>query len=212
MLQKKQKKLTGTRGTIGVRINSGTTISSASSEIIDPASIDILPTSDTINTKANEYHSKKQKKRNNPKKGNGDAILNSEVFEFGIPGTHLIFSSPVTIIIDTPLYSDGVSIDLAVLHTGDSIFNTSGLSTSNDTLCNNDGSASKPGSQVRVKNGKITFYTCGASSFTFNPSGGTTGSNDLKLVIGDCAQVQLYYNNLTQIYTGNPPATGCSTG
>ncbi len=92
------------------------------------------------------------------------------------------------------------------------MFNTSGLSASSDTRCNSDGSASKPGSQVMVKNGKITFYTCGASSFTFNPSGGTAGSNDLKLVIGDCAQVQLYYNNLTQIYTGNPPATGCSTG
>ena len=43
-----------------------------------------------------------------------------------------------------------------------------------------------------------------------NPSGGTAGSNDLRLLIGDCAQIQLYYNNLTQIYTGNPPATGCN--
>ena len=42
-----------------------------------------------------------------------------------------------------------------------------------------------------------------------NPTGGTAGSNDLKIIIGDCAQVQLYYNNLTQIYTGNPAATGC---
>lgn len=44
-----------------------------------------------------------------------------------------------------------------------------------------------------------------------NPSGGTAGSNDLRILIGDCAQVQLYYNNLSQVYTGNPPATGCST-
>lgn len=42
-----------------------------------------------------------------------------------------------------------------------------------------------------------------------NPSGGTAGSNDLRLVIGDCGQIQIYYNNLTQIYTGNPAATGC---
>lgn len=69
--------------------------------------------------------------------------------------------------------------------------------------------ASIPGSQAEVKNGKVTFYTCGASSFTMNPTGGTAGSNDLKLVIGDCAQLQIYYNNLTQIYTGNPTATGC---
>lgn len=42
-----------------------------------------------------------------------------------------------------------------------------------------------------------------------NPSGGTAGSNDLRLLIGDCAQVQIYYNNLAQIFGGNPPATGC---
>jgi hypothetical protein len=45
-----------------------------------------------------------------------------------------------------------------------------------------------------------------------NPSGGASGSNDLRLVIGDCAQTQIYYNGLSQIYTGNPPATGCSAG
>ncbi len=42
-----------------------------------------------------------------------------------------------------------------------------------------------------------------------NPTGGTAGSNDLRIIIGDCAQAQIYYNNLTQIYTGNPAATGC---
>lgn len=43
-----------------------------------------------------------------------------------------------------------------------------------------------------------------------NPSGGTAGSNDLRLIIGDCAQTQIYYNNQAQIYTGTPPATGCA--
>ncbi len=42
-----------------------------------------------------------------------------------------------------------------------------------------------------------------------NPSGGTAGSNDLKLIIGDCAQAQIYYNGLQQIYVGDPAATGC---
>ncbi len=107
------------------------------------------------------------------------------------------------------MLSDGNVVDLAVLHAGNSIFNTSGLSLSSNTLCNISGSASKPGSQAVVKNGKITFYTCGASSFTMNLSGGTAGSNDLRIVIGDCAQLQVYYNNLAQIYTGNPAATGC---
>lgn len=139
------------------------------------------------------------------------AKADGETFEFGIPGTHLIFSKPVEISIYTPNYSDGIILDIAALHAGNSTFNTSGLSTSPNTSCNPDGTATIPGSSVAVKNGKATFYTCGASSFTMNPSGGTAGSNDLRLIIGDCAQVQLYYNNLTQIYTGNPPATGCST-
>lgn len=110
-----------------------------------------------------------------------------------------------------PSMSDGNIVDLLTLHEGDRDFHTGGLSVSSLTLCNSDGSASTPGSQAIVKNGKVTFYTCGASSFTMNPSGGTAGSNDLRIIIGDCAQVQIYYNNLTQIYTGNPPATGCST-
>ena len=33
-----------------------------------------------------------------------------------------------------------------------------------------------------------------------NPTGGTAGSNDLRIIVGDCAQAQIYYNNLTQIY------------
>lgn len=99
-----------------------------------------------------------------------------------------------------------------MLHAGDTEFNISGLSVSRDTLCNADGSASKPGSQGIVKNGKVTFYTCGASSFTMNPSGGTAGSNDLRLIIGDCAQTQVYYNNQQQVYQNAPPTSGCSTG
>ncbi len=72
-----------------------------------------------------------------------------------------------------PMMSDGNIVDLAVLHAGNTLFNTSGLSLSSDTLCGIDGSASKPGSQAIVRGGKITFYTCGASSFTMNPTGGT---------------------------------------
>ncbi|MFZ2255643.1 MAG: hypothetical protein WAW30_03245 [Patescibacteria group bacterium] len=105
-----------------------------------------------------------------------------------------------------------MAVDLLTMHAGDTDFHTDGLSVDATTLCNTDGSATIPGSQAIVDGGKIVFYTCGASSFTMNPSGGTTGSNDIRVVIGDCAQVQLYYNNQSQIYTGNPPATGCSTG
>lgn len=108
--------------------------------------------------------------------------------------------------------SDGMVVDLMTMHVGDTDFHTGGLSISSDTLCNLDGTASLPGAQGVVKNGKVTFYTCGASSFTMNPAGGIAGSNDLRIVVGDCAQAQIYYNGLAQVYTGNPPATGCSGG
>ena len=67
--------------------------------------------------------------------------------------------------------ADGNIVDLAVMHAGSTGFDTSGLSISSDTLCGTTGIASKPGSQVTVRGGRITFYTCGASSFTMNPAG-----------------------------------------
>jgi hypothetical protein len=187
----------------------GTIISTLSGVIIDPASIGIHPATPADRTKANIYTTKHSKSIKSKKGIPIQDASSSDVFEFGIPGTHLVFSSPVTISIRTPNMSDGNVVDLAVLHAGNSGFNVSGLSVVSDTLCSINGSASKPGSQAIVKNGKITFYTCGASLFTMNPSGGTAGSNDLRILIGDCAQVQIYYNNLAQIYGGNPPATGC---
>lgn len=42
-----------------------------------------------------------------------------------------------------------------------------------------------------------------------NPVGGTTTSNDIKLIIGDCGQIQVYYKGNTNIYSGNPSANGC---
>lgn len=117
-----------------------------------------------------------------------------EGFEFGLSGSHLIFSRPVKLSIDTPMMSDGMVVDLMTMHAGDADFHTGGLSISPDTLCNSDGTASLPGAQAIVKNGKVTFYTCGASSFTMNPAGGIAGSNDLRIIVGDCAQAQIYYN------------------
>ncbi len=67
--------------------------------------------------------------------------------------------------------TDGNEVELGVLHEGDAEFSTLGLSVSPDTLCNNDGSASIPGNITSSSGGKVTFYTCGASSFTMNPTG-----------------------------------------
>lgn len=104
-------------------IATGTIISSPSGAIIDPSTIGIFAATTIETTKANEYHSKKIKKSKS-KKGKNDTISSSDVFEFGIPGTHLIFSAPVLITIDTPTMSDGNIVDLAVLHENDITFNT----------------------------------------------------------------------------------------
>jgi hypothetical protein len=109
------------------------------------------------------------KNRGTLKKGMTQAT--PQGFEFGLSGTHLLFSVPVTITVDMPNASDGIMVDLMTEHAGDRDFHTVGLSVEATTLCNTDGSASIPGSQAVVKNGKITFYTCGASLFTMNSVG-----------------------------------------
>ena len=59
-----------------------------------------------------------------------------------------------------PNMGEGMVVDLLTLHAGDTDFHTGGLSVSSSTLCNSDGSATIPGAQAIVKNGKISFYTC----------------------------------------------------
>jgi hypothetical protein len=155
---------------------------------------------------------KKQKKRWNKKKGWDivDTPSTPIAFEFWIEGQHLIFSSPVAITMDAPNMTDGIGMELFVLHEGDADFNTSWLSTDPTSGCNPDGTSTNPGNIATVRGGKVIFYTCGASSFTMNTTWGNAGTNDLRLVIGDCGQFQLYYNGTANMYTGIPPATGCN--
>ena len=209
---KKETRISGVKWKIGTSLRAGTIIATKSGEEIDAGEIDTRDVTHEVLKKAKEYQIKKnpKKKSKKSKEENNTEEFNAEVFEFGIPGKHLIFSSPVMLSINTPNYSDGFVVDIAVLHEGDTEFNTLWLSTQASTLCNADGSSTKWWSKAIVKNGKITFYTCGASSFTINPTGGWAWSNDLRIIVWDCAQVQIYYNNLQQIYNGNPPATGCS--
>lgn len=206
---KKSKKVNGVRGNISVKVATGTIIQSANGRIIDSSLIDISDLSNTKTEKARSIYQGKIKQTGSKRKGTTQAQM--EGFEFGLSGTHLLFSKPVMISIDTPNMTDGIVVDLLTLHEGDTSFNTSGLSVDPNTSCNSDGTASIPDSQVTVKNGKVTFYTCGASSFTMNTVGGTASSNDLKLIIGDCAQIQVYYKGNKNIYNSDPAATGCNT-
>lgn len=61
---KKEKKVDGTRGKIGVNMITGTNISSPTGEIIDPTQIDIAPVSSSVQVMANTYRAKKDR---NPK-------------------------------------------------------------------------------------------------------------------------------------------------
>jgi large repetitive protein len=88
-------------------------------------------------------------------------------FEFGNPEEHLMFSKPVKI--ETAVESNLKSVEVNVLHKGDLKPSASGLSLNPDNCeINSDATLLVP-----VKDGKIIFYTCGASSFTITPSAGT---------------------------------------
>lgn len=129
-------------------------------------------------------------------------------FEFGKKGKHLIFSKPVQIKVKTP-YPSGSTFDLRVRHAGEKNYGYSSLTLKSDSICDARGNASNPTTTVTAQGGYITFYTCGASIFTLNAGGGTSATNGLQVVVGDCAQVQIRYLNNTQIYGGTPPASGC---
>lgn len=195
-------------GIINTELKADTNITSMDNSIIDGAGVGIFEAPEEVKLKWNSYFDKKNVKKGNKKKWN--STISAKTFEFWIPGKHLLFSKPVKIEVEMPNMTDGNEVEIGVLHTGDTTFNTVGLSTSADTLCNSDGSATNTGNITVTQSGKVTFYTCGASSFVMNPTWWITGSNDLRLIIGDCGQFQLYYNSGANIYTGNPPGAGCN--
>ncbi len=223
------------KNNLTVEFPAGVEIQSSSGDLIDPALLAVRDLSDEEKSTAKRsmklYQGERtrQNKRISPKKRAflemiADAFAPSEVFageavkfevdesknfEFGIPGEHLIFSKPVKVTMDAD-FRDGTFLDILVKHAGDTDYNTSGLTTDPNARCNTDGSTDAPSAMATVKGGKISFYTCGASSYTMNTTGGVAGSNDLRLVIGDCGQFQLYYNGAANIYQGDPPATGCT--
>jgi len=205
---KKTGQARDTKWNIQAWLMDGTVIRTDSGEILSEESLVITDIEESKRTKAKKQYEQKMKNRWNLRKWQAEAQVQG--FEFGLPGRHLIFSQPIALIIDTPHMSDGVVVDIMTAHAGESEFHTRWLSTNPDSGCTTTWDATIPGNQAIVKNGQVVFYTCGASSFTMNPSGGGAGSNDLRIIIGDCAQTQIYYNNLAQVYGGNPAATWCT--
>lgn len=79
---------------------------------------------------------------------------------------HLLFSKPVFISAPSDL-PDGSQIAIMVQHAGQNEFSVDSLSIDSTVSCI-DGEASRPTNVATVTDGKIWFYTCGASTFTFN--------------------------------------------
>lgn len=88
-----------------------------------------------------------------------------ETFEFGIPDKHLVFSEPIMITYAVP-YPDGAVLQLQVQHAGEAVPWIKWLSTNNTVTCAPDGTSSVWGTSAEVIWGKVTFFTCGASTFT----------------------------------------------
>jgi cysteine-rich repeat protein len=97
------------------------------------------------------------------KQAEGKEIL-QEVFEFGLPWEHLLFSEPVTLSYAVP-YPEGSRIEVLVKHAGDIAPWVHWLSTDNSTSCTPDWFSTKWGNLTEVIWGKVTFLTCGASTF-----------------------------------------------
>jgi Domain of unknown function DUF11/Bacterial Ig domain len=93
-------------------------------------------------------------------------------FELGFADEHLLFSKPVKIEISTDL-SDGTNFNVGVKHLGDSNFGLKGLSSDPNSICDIEGN-SNGGTSFKAQNGIVTFYTCGASTFSITPSSGTS--------------------------------------
>lgn len=88
-------------------------------------------------------------------------------FEFGNPQEHLIFSKPVKI--ETVVESSNKEFVVQVTHKGDIKPSANGLSLNPETCQSNDAESLI----VPVVDAKITFYTCGASTFSISASAGT---------------------------------------
>lgn len=66
-------------------------------------------------------------------------------------------------------------MSVGVKHGNETVFGTGGLSVDPDTLCVN-GEATIPGSEARVQNGQVVFWTCGASTFSLTYTGGASAA------------------------------------
>jgi cysteine-rich repeat protein len=91
--------------------------------------------------------------------------------------SHLQFGKPMQVTIDTDV-PDGTKLSVQVQHEWDETFGSRGISTDASAMCEYWLSSSES-NIVTVAEGKVVFYTCGASTFILNPTG--DGSNEATL-------------------------------
>jgi Bacterial Ig domain/Domain of unknown function DUF11/Cadherin-like domain len=94
------------------------------------------------------------------------------VVKAGVEGKHVEFSKPVKIEVPVSNLEEGKEVTIKVQHEGSSIWTTDALSQISDSICTNGVSNNQNNISI-VEDSKITFYTCGASTFSITPSAGT---------------------------------------
>lgn len=97
---KKRDTVSSTKGSLVVTFTTGTVISTLSGDLIDPAKIGFLSLGAVEKSKAKSQYEKNMRNKGTKKKGLAEAQV--EGFDFGLSGTHLVFSSPVELTVDTP--------------------------------------------------------------------------------------------------------------
>jgi hypothetical protein len=94
------------------------------------------------------------------------------VVKAGVEGKHVEFSKPVKIEVPVSDLEEGKEVTIKVQHEGSSIWTTDAISQISDSNCTN-GVSNNQNNVSAVTASKITFYTCGASTFSITPSAGT---------------------------------------
>jgi hypothetical protein len=94
--------------------------------------------------------------------------------------------------IDTPDLTDGSAVMVQVQHAGDTKFGSHGITMDPDASCS-DGLSSDENASATVQDGKVVFYTCGASTFVVTYTGSVTTSA--------CSTDPNCADNLTRTFT-----------
>lgn len=98
--------------------------------------------------------------------------LSDNTFSIWDTKSHLEFSKPAKIEISVPDMFEWAPIDITVQHEWDEWYSSRGITLNENALCD-AWTSSEENNFTTVQDGKITFYTCGASIFNISPSAWT---------------------------------------